>query len=389
MKFDTQGIRRQTKRSSHREHAAPIYLTSSFLFDTADQARRLFSGEEDGFIYSRYSNPNTEELVSKLAAMEGAEDGLTTASGMAAVYASLAGILRLGDHILVCRSVFGSTHQIVTEFLPRWGIDYTYVDVDTPELWEREIRPETKMLLLETPTNPALDIVDLEWAGELCRRNKILLNVDNCFATPYLQNPLRWGAHIVTHSTTKFIDGQGRTIGGVILGDEKIIEELRTFIRHTGPAMSPFNAWVLSKSLETFGLRMERHCESAMKLAKHLEERDDVEWVRYPHLPSHPAYEIAKKQMKLGGGLVSIEVSGGIERGSRFLDALRMISLTSNLGDSRSIATHPASTTHSKLTTEQRAEVGISPGLIRFSVGLEDPVDIIDDIDRALDQSKV
>ena len=384
---ETEGIRHQVPRSPHREHSTPIFMTSSFLFDSAEQAGRLFAGEEDGYIYSRYANPNTQELVEKLAAMEGADDGLATSSGMAAVFASLAAILRSGDHLLACRSVFGSTHQIVTEFLSRWGIEHTYVDVDSTDAWEGEIRPETRMLLLETPTNPALDIIDLEWAGELCSRHNVLLNVDNCFATPYIQNPLRWGAHIVTHSTTKFIDGQGRTIGGVVLGDREIIDEIRFFVRHTGPAMSPFNAWVISKSVETLGIRMERHCENARIVAEYLENRPDVAWVRYPHLRSHPAYDTAMKQMSLGGGLVTIEIEGGIERGQTFLDSLQMVSLTSNLGDSRTIAMHPASTTHSKLTPLQREAVGISPGLIRFSVGLEHPDDIIADIERAMSVS--
>lgn len=387
MSFETDAIRHQAPRSPHREHSVPIYLTSSFLFDSADQAKRLFDGDEEGYIYSRYANPNTQELVEKLASMEGAEDGLATASGMSAVFASLAALLSNGDHLLACRSIFGSTHQIITTILPKWGIEYTYVDVDDPDSWEREIRPNTRMLLLETPTNPALDIVDLERAGRLAASHGLILNVDNCFATPYLQRPLAWGAHIVTHSTTKFIDGQGRTIGGVVLGDAEYIDRVRFFVRHTGPAMSPFNAWVLSKSLETLAIRMDRHCENAYALARVLEERDDVVWVRYPFLESHPGCGVARKQMRLGGGLVTFEIAGGIERGRRFLDSLHTVSLTSNLGDSRTIATHPASTTHSKLTPEQRDEVGITPGLIRISVGLEGLDDITADIVSALDSS--
>ena len=387
MHFETDGIRRQIDRSKNREHSVPLYLTSSFLFDSADQARRLFDGEEDGYIYSRYSNPSNQELVDKLVAMEGADDGLATASGMAAVFASLAALLRANDHIVVCRSVFGSTHQIVTQILPRWGIDYTYVDVDRPETWDGAIESRTKMLLLETPTNPALDIVDLEWAGKLAEDRGIILNTDNCFATPYLQTPIKHGAHLVTHSTTKYIDGQGRTIGGAILGRSDLIEEIRFFVRHTGPAMSPFNAWVTSKSLETLGVRMERHCDNAEAIASHLEGRAGVSRVRYPFLRSHPAYEVAKRQMRRGGGLVSFEVDGGIEQGSAFLDSLEMISLSSNLGDVRTIATHPASTTHSKLSDAERTEVGITPGLIRISVGLEHVEDIVADIDRALDRS--
>ena len=244
------------------------------------------------------------------------------------------------------------------------------------------------MLLLETPTNPALDIVDLEWAGRLAEHHGIVLNTDNCFATPYLQTPIKLGAHLVTHSTTKYIDGQGRTVGGAVLGRADLIDEIRYFVRHTGPSMSPFNAWVASKSLETLGVRMERHCDNAEALASYLEARADISWVRYPFLQSHPAYEVAKRQMRRGGGLVSFEVDGGIGRGRSFLDSLEMISLSSNLGDTRTIATHPASTTHSKLTDSERNEVGISPGLIRISVGLEHIDDIISDVDHALDESR-
>jgi len=241
--------------------------------------------------------------------------------------------------------------------------------------------------MTERTTNPALDVIDLEWAGALASEHGLILNVDNCFATPYLQHPIEYGAHLVTHSTTKFIDGQGRTIGGAILGSEELIERIRFFVRQTGPALSPFNAWVLSKSLETLGVRMERHCANALAVAEHLESREGVEWVRYPHLASHPRYEIAKKQMRLGGGLVTFEVAGGVDRGRRFLNALEMISLSSNLGDARTIATHPASTTHSKLSDDERTQAGISPGLIRVSVGLEAVEDIIADIDRALEGS--
>ncbi len=390
MKDDTKTIRTQSVRTVNREHSVPVYMTSSFVFENAEQARRLFAGEEEGYIYSRYDNPNTVELVDKLVDLEKTEDGVPTASGMAAVFASFAALLRSGDHIVSCRSIFGSTHQVLTQLLPRWGITHTYVDVDAPEReWEAAVKPESKMLFLETPTNPALDIVDLEWAGGFAERHGLILNVDNCFATPYLQNPADYGAGLITHSTTKFIDGQGRTIGGVVLGKKELIEPIRYFARHTGPALSPFNAWLVSKSLETLGIRMDRHCDNAENLAHALEEMDSISWVRYPHLPSHPKYEVAKKQMRRGGGLISFELEGGIDRGRTFLDSLEMISLTSNLGDSRTIATHPASTTHSKLTDGERADVGITAGLVRISVGHESFDDIKGDIEQALERSRV
>jgi O-succinylhomoserine sulfhydrylase len=316
--------------------------------------------------------------------LEGTEDGIATASGMAAMYCSMAALLKAGDHVLASRSVFGSTHQILNTLFPRFNISHTYVDLNDPSTWESKILPNTKMIFVETPSNPALDIIDLEWLGKLANKHKLILNADNCFATPYLQNPAKWGAHLVTHSATKFIDGQGRVIGGAILGKKDLIKEIRFFARHTGPSMSPFNAWVLSKSLETLAVRMDRHCENAHSVAQHLQSDAQVEYVKYPFLPSHPQFELAKKQMRLGGGVVTFEVKGGIERGRRFLNSLKMLSHSANLGDTRTIATHPASTTHSKLSEAERLAVGITPGLIRVSVGLENLNDIIADIDQAL-----
>jgi len=381
---ETDAIRVQSPRTAQREHSTPLYLTSSFVFDSAEQARALFAGEEEGNIYTRFSNPNHDEFVRKLCALEGTEDGVATASGMAAVFASIAAFLRSGDHIVLCRAVFGSTHQVVTQLLPRWGITHTYVDALKPDEWEAAIRPTTRMVFLETPSNPGLDLVDLEFAGGLCAKHGLILNVDNCFATPLLQRPVDHGAHLVTHSATKFIDGQGRVVGGAVLGTRELIEEVRFFARHTGPAISPFNSWILSKSLETLAVRMDRHCANALELARHLEGQAEVVWVKYPFLPSHPQHAIALKQMRAGGGLVSFELRGGLERGRRFLDALTMLSHSANLGDTRSIATHPASTTHSKLSPEDRAAVGITDGLVRVSVGLEHIEDIKADIDRAI-----
>ena len=382
--FSTDAIREQHRRSEFREHSVPLYLTSSFVFDDAEQARAMFADEISGNIYSRYSNPNTDEFIAKLCLMEGTEDGIATSSGMAAMFSSMAALLQSGDHILACRSVFGSTHQILNTIFPKFGITSTYVDISEPETWESKIQKNTKMIFVETPSNPALDIIDLEWLGKLASRNNLILNVDNCFATPYLQNPAKYGAHIVTHSATKFIDGQGRVIAGAILGKKDLLKEIRFFTRHTGPAMAPFNAWLLSKSLETLAVRMERHCENALKLAQYLETNAEITRVKYPFLPSHPQYELAKKQMRLGGGLVTFELKGGLDQGRKFLNALKMISHTPNLGDTRTIAIHPASTTHSKLTDEERAQVGISPGLIRIAVGLEDVRDIIRDIEGAI-----
>ena len=281
--FETDAIRSQHERSQHREHSVPLYLTSSFVFDDSEQARALFADEVAGNIYTRFSNPNTTEFISKLCILEGTEDGIATASGMAAMYISMAALLKSGDHILASRSVFGSTHQILTIIFPRFGITHSYADItDTPEQWERKILPNTRMIFVETPSNPALDIIDLEWLGSLAKKRNIILNVDNCFTTPYLQNPAKWGAHLVTHSATKFIDGQGRVIGGAVLGTKELIKEVRFFARHTGPSMSPFNAWILSKSLETLAVRLDRHCENALTLAKHLEAHPEVLLVKYP-----------------------------------------------------------------------------------------------------------
>ena len=387
--FETIAIRKQLKRTENREHSVPLYLTSSFVFDDAEQARALFADEVQGNIYTRFSNPNNSEFIEKICLLEGAEDGIATASGMSAVFSSMAGLLKSGDHILVSRSVFGSTHQILSQIFPKWNIEYTYADIGKPEKWESLIKRNTKMIFVETPSNPALDIIDLDWLGKLASKHKLILSVDNCFCTPYIQQPIRYGAHLIIHSATKYIDGQGRVIGGAIVGNKDLIKDLRFFARHSGPAMSPFNSWILSKSLETLAIRMEKHSENAYMLATYLEGHPQIEKVKYPFLPSHPQYELARKQMKLGGGIVTFSAKGGLERGKKFLDSLEMMSHSANLGDTRTIATHPASTTHSKLTDEDRKLVGIEPGLIRISTGLEHIDDIIKDIERALTKTKV
>lgn len=382
--FETQAIRTQNEHSQYNEHSTALHLTSSFVFDDAEQMRALFADEQEGNIYSRYSNPNTTELIDKICLLEGVEAGWATATGMAAVFTSLAALLKQGDHVLACRSIFGSTHTVLTKLLPKWGITHSYVDANDTQNWKNAVTPNTKILFIETPTNPGIDILDLEWLGNFAQQHQLLLLVDNCFATPYLQQPIKYGAHLVIHSATKYIDGQGRVLGGLIAGKKELITDIKAFARHSGPALSPFNAWILSKSLETLAVRMDRHSENALKLAEWLEQHPEVEWVKYPFLPSHPQYQIAKKQMKAGGGMVSFNVKGGLEKGRHFLNQLQMISMSANLGDTRSIATHPASTTHSKLTEQERLETGILPGLIRVSVGLEHINDIIADIEQAL-----
>ena len=381
---ETQVIRTYPSRSEFREHSTPLYLTSSFTFETAEQGRALFADEIEGNIYSRFSNPNTSELIDKMCVLEGADDGFAFATGMSAVFSGFGAILQSGDHILASRSVFGSTHQLLTKVLAKWGITFTYADAARPEEWEALIQPNTKLIYIETPSNPQLELIDLEWLGNLKKKHNLILSVDNCFATPYLQTPIPYGADLVIHSATKFIDGQGRVLGGVIVGRQDLIDEIRFFARHTGPALSPFNAWVLSKSLETLPVRMDRHCENALAVAQHLDTHSELESVLYPFLPSHPQYELAKKQMKQGGGIVTFVVKGGYARAHQFMDALKIASKTANLGDARTTITHPASTTHSKLTDAEREAVGISAGLIRISVGLENVNDLIADMDQAL-----
>ncbi|MDR6158933.1 O-succinylhomoserine sulfhydrylase [Chryseobacterium sp. SLBN-27] len=383
--FETFAIRTQTERTQFDEHSTPLYLTSSFIFQDAEDMRASFAEEKPKNLYSRFSNPNVTEFTDKIAKMEGAEAGYAFATGMAAIYSTFATLLNAGDHIVSCQSVFGSTHTLFTKYFPKWNIETTYFKAEDAENVEQYIQPNTKILYLETPTNPAIEVLDLEFFGQIAKKHNLIFIVDNCFATPYLQQPIKYGADIVVHSATKLIDGQGRVLGGVAVGREDLIREIYLFARNTGPAMSPFNAWVLSKSLETLAIRVEKHCENALKVAEFLESHPNVELVKYPFLPSHPSYEIAKKQMKLGGNIVAFEIKGGIEGGRNFLDKIKMCSLSANLGDTRTIVTHPASTTHSKLSDEERNEVGITAGLVRCSVGLENVEDIIADLKQALD----
>ncbi|UTX47809.1 O-succinylhomoserine sulfhydrylase [Chryseobacterium sp. MA9] len=383
--FETSAIRTQTERTQFDEHSTPLYLTSSFIFQDAEDMRASFAEEKPKNLYSRFSNPNVTEFTDKIAKMEGAEAGYAFATGMAAIYSTFAALLNAGDHIVSCQSVFGSTHTLFTKYFPKWNIETSYFKAGDAENVEQYIKPNTKILYLETPTNPAIEILDLEFFGQIAKKHNLIFIVDNCFATPYLQQPIKYGADIVVHSATKLIDGQGRVLGGIAVGKEDLIREIYLFARNTGPALSPFNAWVLSKSLETLAIRVEKHCENALKVAEFLESHPNVELVKYPFLKSHPSYEVAKKQMKLGGNIVAFEIKGGIEGGRNFLDKIQMCSLSANLGDTRTIVTHPASTTHSKLSDEERNEVGITAGLVRCSVGLENVDDIIADLKQALD----
>lgn len=382
--FETEAIRTQLERSQFLEHSAPLYLTSSFVFEDAEDMRASFAEEKERNIYSRYSNPNSSEFIEKVCKMEGAEDGFAFASGMAAVFSTLTALLNSGDHIISARSVFGSTHSLFTNFFPKWNISHSFFKIDELHTIEEMVTPRTKILYAETPTNPGVDVLDLEELGKIAKKHNLILIIDNCFASPYLQQPIKFGADLVIHSGTKLMDGQGRVLAGITVGSSELVDKVYRFSRITGPALSPFNAWVLSKSLETLALRVDRHCENALKLAQYLEQHQKVNWVKYPFLKSHPKYEIAKKQMKAGGCVVAFEVKGGLEEGRKFFDAIQLLSLSANLGDSRSIVTHPASTTHSKLSAEERASVGISDGSVRISVGLENINDIIQDIEQAL-----
>ena len=382
--FETIAIREQLERSQFMEHTTPLYMTSSFIFEDDEDMRASFAEEKQRNIYSRFTNPNTEELVHKVCALEGAESGVAFATGMGAVFSTFAALLKSGDHIVSARAVFGSTHAMFTKFLPKWQIETTYFDVEKPETIADCIRPETKMIYAETPTNPGVSLLDLEALAAIAKKHNLILVIDNCFATPYLQQPLAFGVDLVIHSATKLMDGQGRVLGGLTVGKKDLIRDIYLFARNTGPAMSPFNAWVLSKSLETLAVRVDRHCENALALAQFLESHPQVNWTKYPFLPSHPQYTIAKKQMKKGGNIISFEVKGGLEAGRMFLNAIKMCSLSANLGDSRTIVTHPASTTHSKLSKDDRQAVGITDGMIRLSVGLEHVDDIQNDLQQAL-----
>jgi O-succinylhomoserine sulfhydrylase len=386
---DTQMIRGGTYRSELGETSEAIFLNSGFCYDAAEVAESRFNGVAPGYVYSRYVNPNLKMLEERLALLEGAEACCVMGSGMAAVFASLMCFLRAGDHVLAHRVLFGSCFYIVTEILPRFGIEVTLVDGTKNAVWEGAFLPNTRAVFIETPANPTLELVDIAHVAALSKKHGARLIVDNIFATPLLQKPLGLGANIVVYSTTKHMDGQGRTLGGAVLSDRAFIEEiLLPFHRHTGPALSPFNAWIIFKSLETFALRMERHGANARALAEFLESRrDKIARVLYPGLESFPQYALAQRQMKGGGALIAFEVKGGKEAAFRFLNALEIIDISNNLGDAKSLITHPASTTHSNIAPEEQEKLGISPGLLRLSVGLEDKSDLLNDIEHALAQA--
>ncbi len=386
---ETRAIRIQTERTGEMEHSTPLFLTSSFCYHSAEEQAEAFVDDSlDINIYSRFSNPTVDEFVAKVCALEGAEDGIATGTGMAAIFSTFMTFLSQGDHIVSASAVFGSTHTILTKFMPKWGISYDYFDMTRPETVEALIRSNTKMLYVETPSNPGLDIIDLALLGAICKKHGILFVVDNCFATPAIQQPIQYGADLVIHSATKFMDGQGRVLGGVVVGRKDLIYPLYLFVRNTGPSLSPFNAWVLTKSLETLYLRMEKHSANALAFALAMEKNPHIMKVKYPFLASHPQHDIAVRQMKSGGGIVAFELEGGVERGRKFLNSLQWLSMTNNLGDSRTIVSHPSSTTHSKLSEAERLSVGITPGLVRVSVGLEAVSDIIADVEQALEMSK-
>jgi len=385
-KFETQAIRTQTEQSQFQEHSSPLYLTSSFVFEDAEEMRASFAEEKERNIYSRFSNPNTSEFIQKVCQMEGAEDGVAFASGMGAVFGTFATFLNAGDHLISARAVFGSTHSLFTKYFPKWNIETSYFAVDQLDAVEDLIQENTRCIYVESPTNPGVDILDLEALGKIAKKHKLLFIVDNCFATPYLQTPIQFGADLVIHSATKLMDGQGRVLGGITVGKKDLIRELYLFARNTGASFSPFNAWVLSKSLETLSVRVDRHCENALALAQKLEQLEEINWVKYPFLPSHPQYKLTQKQMKQGGTIVSFELKGGVEAARNFINKIQLCSLSANLGDSRTIVTHPASTTHSKLSTADQLAVGITGGMIRLSVGLEHQEDIWNDLKQAITQ---
>lgn len=374
-----------TARTAEGENSDPIFLTSSFAYANAAEAAARFSGEQPGNVYSRFTNPTVRTFEERLAALEGGERGVATASGMSAILTLAMSVLSAGDHVVVSYSVFGSTINLCRNILARFGIEFTFVDLVDHESWARAIRPETKMLFLETPSNPLAEVADIAALAELAHAADALLVVDNCFCTPVLQQPLAHGADIVIHSATKYLDGQGRCVGGAIVTDEALVEDkLVPFMRSAGPAMSPFNAWVFLKGLETLALRMQQHCRGATAVAEWLAREPRVRTVHYPGLPTHPQHEIARRQQRGFGGIVSFAIDGDRGDAWRFIDALRLFSITGNLGDSRSIVTHPASTTHSRVSAADRERSGIGENLIRLSIGLEEPADLIADLERAL-----
>ena len=383
--FETLAIRAGQTRTAEGEQSEPIFPTSSYVFSSAAEAAARFSGEKPGNIYSRFTNPTVRTFEQRLAALEGAESCVATASGMSAILSTCLALLKSGDHIVSSRSIFGSTTGLFTNYLAKLGIETSFVDLPDIADWQAAIRSQTRLMFLETPSNPLTEMADISQLAELARANDCLLAVDNCFCTPALQQPIALGADIVIHSATKFLDGQGRCVGGAVLGNKDIVgEEVFGFLRTAGPSMSPFNAWVFLKGLETLNLRMHAHSSNALALAQWLEQQPSVKRVYYPGLESHPQHQLARTQQSGFGGLLSFELEGGKEAGWKLIDATRMISITANLGDTKTTITHPATTTHGRLTDEQRAEAGIDDGLVRIAVGLESIEDLKADLARGM-----
>jgi len=383
--FDTLAVRAGIARTPFNEHSEALFLTSSFVFDSAAQAAARFSGEEEGFVYSRFSNPTVTAFQQRLAALEGAESCVATASGMSAILSCCMALLRSGDHIVSSSSIFGATVQLFTNVLSRFGIETTFVRGNDPAAWRKALRPATKLLFLETPSNPLTEVTDIAALADVARHAGALLVVDNCLCTPALQLPLSLGADVVIHSATKYLDGQGRVLGGAVLGKREIImEAVFPFLRTAGPSLSPFNAWVLLKGLETLRLRLEAHSAAALELARWLESHPKVERVYYPFLASHPQHDLAKRQQRAGGAIVSFDVKGARDAAWRVVDSTRMISITANLGDTKSTITHPGTTTHGRISAEARAAAGIGEGLLRVAVGLESVEDLKIDLARGL-----
>jgi len=382
--LETLAIRAGTQRSQFHEHSEALFLTSSFVFDSAEQAAKRFIGEEPGNIYSRFTNPTVTMFEERLAALEGAEQCVATASGMAAILSCCMGLLKAGDHVVASQSIFGSTVNLFNNVMKKFGVETSFVSATDVSAWQAAVRPNTRLFFLETPSNPLTEISDIRAIGAIAKHCGALLAVDNCFCTPSLQRPLDLGADIVIHSATKYLDGQGRVLGGAVLGSKKLMEPVYGFLRTTGPTMSAFNAWIFLKGLETLKLRMDAHSASALELARWLEQQPNVARVFYPGLPSHPQHALAMAQQRTGGGIVAFEVKGGKAAAWQVIDHTKMLSITANLGDTRTTITHPASTTHARISPEARAAAGIGEGLIRIGVGLEAVVDIQNDLARGL-----
>jgi O-succinylhomoserine sulfhydrylase len=385
LKLETKLVRGGTLRSNFGETSEAIFLNSGFCYNEAETAEKRFNGEEPGYVYSRYLNPSLKMLEDRLALLEEAESACVMASGMAAVFASIMCQIKAGDHFIASKVLFGSCFHIATKILPNYGIDVTLVDGTNQEEWKKAFKKNTKVVFIESPANPNLEIIDIEFVSKLCKKHKACLIVDNIFASPFAQSPFKLGADLVVYSTTKHLEGQGRTLGGCVLGKEKFIKEtLLPFHRHTGPALSPFNAWIVLKSLETFALRMERQCENAKKVAQFLEKHPKIKRVLYPHLKSHPQYQVAKKQMQSGGAMLAFEVKGNKKDCFKFMNRLKIIDISNNLGDAKSLITHPATTTHSNIEKSEQEKIGITQTMCRLSVGLENIDDLINDLTQAL-----